>query len=69
MMDWKITIQKVNNGYILKTSDEHDNNMVFEETDNELEAIQNVLNYVQDFFGYYGSKHDSERLITKIIKQ
>ena len=63
----KLTLGRVRNGYIL-TSEEGVE--VFEETpDTELKALQALLYSVCEALGYFGSKHDSERLFVEIRKQ
>jgi hypothetical protein len=77
---WQITIQKAQNGFILKWDEQIDDNTyrpmshVFEErdnikTDHDCQAIQHMLYEVLDYFGVSGSKHDEERIRIEILKQ
>lgn len=50
MEEWKIEIIKANNGYILTYMEESTIiKIVFEEKENELEAMVDVLNFIQEF--------------------
>lgn len=70
MEEWKIEIIKANNGYILTYMEDLGEStirrIVFEEKENELEAMVDVLNFIQKFFGLGGSKHDKERIFVEI---
>jgi hypothetical protein len=63
--EWKLTIIKTSNGFYLKEA-----NVVIEEvSEDELGAIENMTYEVWNYFGYYGSKHDKERLFVERRKQ
>lgn len=71
-MDWKATIERADNGYIVRTQDEDAegapmvNTMVFnekdpqDETNNDhlLDALSEIINY----FGESGSRYDKRRI-------
>ena len=45
---------------------------MFEERDDEkgeLDCMVNLLNFVKEYFGHYGSKHDHYRLLMEIADQ
>jgi hypothetical protein len=67
--DWKITIEKVNNGFLLQYMESHTHHgdveknvlqkVVFEEKENsEHENMKDVLKFIREFFGYYNGKHE-----------
>lgn len=69
--DWSLKITKVKNGFIVEhhesTSDGYiKEQLVFEESDHddfsELIAAEDMLYYIIEHFGLYGSKHDKKRL-------
>jgi len=69
MADWKLEITKVENGYLLEYPDEDSEGnyirkrMVLEEDEkDELKSNENLLWQVMEHFGFYGSKHDKERI-------
>lgn len=62
----KLQIEHTINGYILQDSE---GKKVFEEDENELKALQYLLYSVCESLGYFGSKHDAERLFIEIRKQ
>lgn len=64
----KITIEKVNNGYIVRSIDEEgDIVYVYSETGtSEIRTLQEVLFGVLEEFGYFGCKYDIERLNIKL---
>lgn len=69
-MIYELTIQRLKNGYLLhtKVGDEHEvesDSFVIEEEEDPLEAPQDLLWEVMDFFGPFDSKHDPERLVVK----
>ena len=68
--EWKLEIRKADNGYIL-TGKFGDSDMVsemlIEEDDDELSAIEDVLWGVLDYFGCVGNKWDEEKI--GIIRQ
>ena len=77
-MDWNLKIIKAENGYIAEYWDEGDDGeilqhqQVFEEQDDEkgeLDCMVNLLNFVKEHFGHYGSKHDHYRLLMEIVDQ
>lgn len=63
----KLTIERASNGFILSGEEVHE--VVQEKEDSELEALQTLLYSVLDWAGYYGSKHDAQRLFVRIEKQ
>jgi len=68
--DFACEIRKVNNGFIMKYYDQEmimGDSTLTEETitdseEDELLSIEELLWWVKDFFGYFGSKHDAERM-------
>jgi hypothetical protein len=71
MEGWRITIEKVESGYILdvpEPDDELGKKWVREEDgEDELKAIEAVLWDVLGYFGHSGSKHDAERI--RIVRE
>ena len=71
MEGWTITIEKTNTGYILnvpESTDDLGKKWVREEDGNDdLKAIEAVLWDILEYFGHYGSKHDSERI--RIVRE
>lgn len=63
--NWSLHISRVENGYVLATNDTWE---VIEDDDkDELKSGEELLWYVMEYFSFYGSKHDPERL--KVIRQ
>lgn len=62
----KLTIERVSNGFITKGEQTE---VHAEGGDSELEALQSLLYSVLEWAGYYGSKHDAQRLFVRIEKQ
>jgi hypothetical protein len=68
--DFGCEIRKVKNGFIMTFYDHEmieSNSFLVEETITEKEgdefyAIEELLWWVAEFFGFYGSKHDEERI-------
>ena len=75
MLEWSLKIIRAENGFILESQGEIDqgletNRTVIEEQDeDELRMYQELLHEVLEYFGYYGSKHDGERLMIQRVKQ
>ena len=70
--EWKLIIKKVSNGYILEGTDADGNQCITVIEENEkdkLQAYENLVWSVLENFGYYGSKHDKERLTMVREKQ
>ena len=70
MMEKRILkIERVLDGYIFTDSDDFGDEVnVIEEDDNdELAGIEKLLWRIVDALGFYGSKHDAERI--RIIRQ
>ena len=71
MEGWRITIEKVESGYILdvpESNDELGKKWVRgEDEQDELKAIEAVLWDVLGYFGHSGSKHDAERI--RIVRE
>ena len=71
MEGWRITIEKVESGYILdvpEPDDELGKKWVRgEDEQDELKAIEAVLWDVLGYFGHSGSKHDAERI--RIVRE
>lgn len=62
---FRLTIDKVDNGYILEGENFH---VVHEEDERDrLLADEKMLWSIMDFFGIYGSKHDPERI--RIVRE
>lgn len=66
MDKWLLKIEKVQNGYHIKGSEL---DIVIDEDDGELKAMQGVLWQVLEYFNMQGSKHDPERIYIEIEKQ
>jgi hypothetical protein len=69
-----IQITQINNGYILEWEEELDEGFaqglhVIEEHDTELKAMQELLWFIQEFFGVFHSKHNKENLYIEIRKK
>jgi hypothetical protein len=69
----KLIIEQIKNGYILlgKFSDDlmNQQKIVIEEKeseDGELEAMQELLWQIKEYFGVYHSKHNKKNLIIEI---
>ena len=60
----KITIEKVENGFIVFNQDiiNSDVKHVFEDNDTDLKHVQLMLYQVLEDFNILGSKHDKERI-------
>ena len=71
-MAWMLTIERSNNGYVLSTNfdnDEEISHKVIEEEENqdsELESAQRLLWEVKEFFGIYHNKHAKKNLYVEI---
>ncbi len=69
-MEWKIEIEKIENGYIVVHQDEMTNSTVktiFEEDpDNPLEYMKNLLWFINNHFGEYYSKHNKKNIVIEI---
>jgi len=66
MEKWVLKIEKVQNGYHLKGNE---TDIVIDDDDGELKAMQRVLWQVMEHFSMQGSKHDPERIRIEIKKQ
>ena len=66
-----ITVESTENGYILRSDDRsyvvQEREVV--EGNFDLQALQELLYMVMEEFGYFGSKHDPERLVVEIRDQ
>ena len=66
-----ITVESTENGYILRSDDRsyvvQEREVV--EGNFDLRALQELLYMVMEEFGYFGSKHDPERLVVVIRDQ
>ena len=63
---WKLTIERVGNGYILRSPNALP--VVCEEDEvDELKHHEEMLRAVIEYFGFTGSKHDKERL--RVIRE
>lgn len=78
MSDYKLTIEKVVNGYIVTHPDELEDGVEVEyrdviedrdTDDGELEAGLDLLYFVMEYFGLIGSKHDKKRLRAEIVER
>jgi len=60
-MKWSITIEKVDNGYIVQPHDEESNINVFEikedDLKSEMKTMQDVLYHLKEYFAVYNDKH------------
>lgn len=65
----KLTIEKVDNGFIVCGDELHEVYSDKYDEDLELKTLQSMLYSILEHFGYYGSKHDHERLFIRIEKQ
>ena len=75
-MDWNLVIDKADNGYTAEYLDEEEDGRmvkhqsVFEMTDDEkgeLNCMVNLLYFIKEHFGIYGSKHDRYLLNIEIM--
>lgn len=70
-MSYKLIIEKTTNGYILtepKDEETDERKIIIEDNDkDELESAEKLLWKVLNYFDFYGSKHDSERI--RIIRE
>lgn len=81
LMDWQITISKVDNGYILEWEDEAEiaeqgeqvtfikHKVLIEEQDTEfgeIESMQKVLIKIRDYFDVNYSKHNQKNIEVEI---
>jgi hypothetical protein len=62
--DFACEIRRVGNGFVVKY---YGDSVLMEETitdseEDELLSIEELLWFIKDLFGYFGSKHDYERL-------
>ncbi len=62
----KVQIEQVRNGFIVTSTEGKD---VIMESGSEVRGYQNMLYIVLEHLGYFGSKHDAERLFIEIKKQ
>lgn len=62
----KLVIEKCLNGFILTSEDGRE---VIMESDSEVKDYQRLLYAVLEHYGYFGSKHDAERLFIEVRKQ
>lgn len=68
--DFACEIRRVDNGFVMKYYDQEmiaADSTLMEETvtdseQDELLSIEELLWWIKDFFGYFGSKHDYERI-------
>lgn len=73
-MIWEMKISKVQNGYILETTTNDENNangvtiekMVIQERNEEIDANVELLYTIMEYFGFSGSKHDKERIYIEV---
>lgn len=72
-MIWEVLIRKCENGYVIRHIEESNEKIplevVFEEREDELEPMRNVLYYIKEYFGIYYSKHNKQNLVIKIEGQ
>lgn len=67
-MNWKCSIEKCENGFVVIYPKEIEDNIVdvlhvIEESETDkLKEIEDLLFWIIDYFDYYGSKHDPERI-------
>lgn len=65
-----ISIDLAENGYIVTNHDAEPRTIVVvQEQENHLECLRSLLHEILEVVGYYGSKHDPERLFVEIRKQ
>jgi len=79
MSEWKMTITRTENGYLIETPDEYEDGNLFvrrsvveEKMDiSEAwdEAHRNLLHEVMEHFNFQGSKHDAKRLRIELEDQ
>lgn len=70
MEEWKLTIIRGSNGYIIEGTNGEDSSykLVIQEDDkDELKAHEELLWEIMEYFAFLGSKHDSERL--RIVRE
>lgn len=67
-----LTIRQANGGFIIVDQDGIETpfeEREFHPTDTDVEMTQRMLNFITDFFGLSGNKHDAERISVDIIKK
>lgn len=67
-MDWEINIKKVDNGYVVTHKADGEDwtiQRVFEENENEKDAMTDLLYYVSEHFGFFHDKYSSKNLNIK----
>jgi hypothetical protein len=64
MDKWILTIEKVQNGFVLTGKGAENNGpfVIREDEMDELKVFEELTWQIWEYFGYYGSKHDPERL-------
>jgi len=66
---WKLEIERVENGYILKgkfNGAEEETSVVVAEGENEfsdLESMRDLLYQIKEYFGVYYSKHSKRNIV------
>jgi hypothetical protein len=72
-MEWKLTITKVGNGYIMSGRQFNDNEVMSkkvivepETEQGEIEAMKNLLYEVKEYFACYYSKHNKKNLYLEV---
>jgi len=65
MEKWRLTITKVDNGFYLVKSNDDPPYVIQEDENDHLRAYEELCWKVLEYFGYYGSKHDPERLFVR----
>ena len=70
-MQTMITIEHAFNGFIVTDTDAEGNQkQVFQETvDGDIKHVELMLWHILESVGYYGSKHDAERIRISIEKK
>jgi len=74
MADWKLEIIKVDNGYLIVIPEENEEGkiverkiVVEEDEEDELSVHEKMLYEIIEHFGFFGSKHDKERI--RIVRE
>jgi hypothetical protein len=69
--EMKLIIESVDNGYIIirEIGGEIEEKVVFAFNEFEKECAVELLCCIKEMLGFYGSKHDSERIFIRLEKQ
>lgn len=69
-MKWKITIEKVDNGYMVEylseMGDGNEKTLFEENEEDDINCMQRLLYFIKEHFGIYYSKHNKKNLVINI---